>query len=156
MNENETESKSESETEPILKNPEVEVLPPIMRVVPQTRDHQKDEQLGLQIRDLGRLGLSRTSAALAARITPYLLDKYYSEEFLEGQSQMQKGLASVAITEAMNGNTPVLLHLLKTKLGWSEQQTLEITGEVRAVVSAKPLSKEEFIQKYLNDGSQED
>jgi hypothetical protein len=133
-----------------------EVLPPIMRVVPQTRDHQKDEQLGLQIRDLGRLGLSRTSAALAARITPYLLDKYYSEEFLEGQSQMQKGLASVAITEAMNGNTPVLLHLLKTKLGWSEQQTLEITGEVRAVVSAKPLSKEEFIQKYLNDGSQED
>jgi hypothetical protein len=156
MNENETESKSESEAEPILKNPEVEVLPPIMRVVPQTRDHQKDEQLGLQIRDLGRLGLSRTSAALAARITPYLLDKYYSEEFLEGQSQMQKGLASVAITEAMNGNTPVLLHLLKTKLGWSEQQTLEITGEVRAVVSAKPLSKEEFIQKYLNDGSQED
>jgi len=156
MNENETESKSESEAEPILKNPEVEVLPPIMRVVPQTRDHQKDEQLGLQIRDLGRLGLSRTSAALAARITPYLLDKYYSEEFLEGQSQMQKGLASVAITEAMNGNTPVLLHLLKTKLGWSEQQTLEITGEVRAVVSAKPLSKEEFIQKYLNDDSQED
>jgi hypothetical protein len=127
-----------------------------MRVVPQTRDHQKDEQLGLQIRDLGRLGLSKSSAALAARITPYLLDKYYSEEFLEGQSQMQKGLASVAITEAMNGNTPVLLHLLKTKLGWSEQQTLEITGEVRAVVSAKPLSKEEFIQKYLNDGSQED
>jgi hypothetical protein len=156
MNENETESKDESEAEPILKNPEVEVLPPIMRVVPQTRDHQKDEQLGLQIRDLGRLGLSRTSAALAARITPYLLDKYYSEEFLEGQSQMQKGLASVAITEAMNGNTPVLLHLLKTKLGWSEQQTLEITGEVRAVVSAKPLSKEEFIQKYLNDDSQED
>jgi hypothetical protein len=156
MNENETESKSESEAEPILKNTEVEVLPPVMRVVPQTRDHQKDEQLGLQIRDLGRLGLSKSSAALAARITPYLLDKYYSEEFLEGQSQMQKGLASVAITEAMNGNTPVLLHLLKTKLGWSEQQTLEITGEVRAVVSAKPLSKEEFIQKYLNDGSQED
>jgi len=156
MNENETESKSESEAEPILKNTEVEVLPPVMRVVPQTRDHQKDEQLGLQIRDLGRLGLSKSSAALAARITPYLLDKYYSEEFLEGQSQMQKGLASVAISEAMNGNTPVLLHLLKTKLGWSEQQTLEITGEVRAVVSAKPLSKEEFIQKYLNDGSQED
>jgi len=156
MNENETESKVESEAEPILKNTEVEVLPPVMRVVPQTRDHQKDEQLGLQIRDLGRLGLSKSSAALAARITPYLLDKYYSEEFLEGQSQMQKGLASVAISEAMNGNTPVLLHLLKTKLGWSEQQTLEITGEVRAVVSAKPLSKEEFIQKYLNDGSQED
>jgi hypothetical protein len=43
--------------------------------------------------------------------------------------------------------------LLKTKLGWSEQQTLEITGEIRSVVSAKPLTKEEFVQKYLtSDG----
>ena len=130
-------------------DPEIEVLPPIMREVPQTREHQRDEQLAFQIRDLGRLGLSKSSAALAARITPYLLDKYYSEAFLEGQSEMQKGLASVAIAEAMNGNTPVLLHLLKTKLGWSEQQTLEITGEIRSVVSAKPLTKEEFVQKYL-------
>jgi len=139
----------DTEATSILKNPEIEVLPPIMREVPQTREHQKDEQLALQIRDMGRLGLSKSSTALAARITPYLLDKYYSEEFLEGQSQMQKGLATVAISEAMNGNTPILLHLLKTKLGWSEQQTLEITGEIRSVVSAKPLSKEEFVQKYL-------
>jgi hypothetical protein len=64
---------------------------------------------------------------------------------------MQKGLAAVAISEAMNGNTPILLHLLKTKLGWSEQHQIEISGEVRSVVSAKPLSKEEFIQKYLTD-----
>ena len=135
------------------KTPEIEVLPPIMREVPQTREHQKDEQLALQIREMGRLGLSKSSTALAARITPYLLDKYYSEEFLEGQSQMQKGLATVAISEAMNGNTPVLLHLLKTKLGWSEQHQIEISGEVRSVVSAKPLTKEEFIQRYLTNES---
>ena len=153
--EKEDDLKQEAETEaaPILKNPEIEVLPPIMREVPQTREHQKDEQLALQIRDMGRLGLSKSSTALAARITPYLLDKYYSEEFLEGQSQMQKGLATKAIEEAMNGNTPILLHLLKTKLGWSEQQTLEITGEIRSVVSAKPLSKEEFVQRYLTNES---
>lgn len=155
--EKEDDLKHETETEaaPILKIPEVEVLPPIMREVPQTREHQKDEQLALQIRDMGRLGLSKSSTALAARITPYLLDKYYSEEFLEGQSQMQKGLATVAIAEAMNGNTPILLHLLKTKLGWSEQQTLEITGEIRSVVSAKPLSKEEFVQRYLTQDSED-
>lgn len=153
MSEDDLKQREESEAAPILKNPEVEVLPPIMREVPQTREHQKDEQLALQIRDMGRLGLSKSSTALAARITPYLLDKYYSEEFLEGQSQMQKGLATVAIAEAMNGNTPILLHLLKTKLGWSEQQTLEITGEIRSVVSAKPMSKEEFVAKYLTQES---
>ena len=153
MSEDDLKQEAKIEAAPIIKNPEIEVLPPIMREVPQTREHQRDEQLALQIRDLGRLGLSKSSAALAARITPYLLDKYYSEAFLEGQSEMQKGLASVAIAEAMNGNTPVLLHLLKTKLGWSEQQTLEITGEIRSVVSAKPLTKEEFVQKYLtSDG----
>lgn len=149
MSESETELKAEIEVVENLKNAEVEVLPPVMREVPQTREHQKNEQLGLQIRDLGRLGLSRSSVALAARITPYLLDKYYLAEFMEGQAEMQRGLASVAVAEAMNGNTPILLHLLKTKLGWSEQQTLEITGEIRSVVSAKPMSKEEFIEKYL-------
>ncbi|MFN9999992.1 MAG: hypothetical protein ACK559_02595, partial [bacterium] len=95
--------------EAIIKIPEIspvqesltpEVLPPIMREVPQTREHQRDEQLALQIRDMGRLGLSKSSTALAARISTYLLDKYYSDEFLEGQSQMQKGLATVAIAEA--------------------------------------------------------
>jgi hypothetical protein len=64
---------------------------------------------------------------------------------------MQKGLATVAIAEAMNGNTPILLHLLKTKLGWSEQHQIEISGEVRSVVSNKPMSKEEFVAKYLTN-----
>ena len=136
--------------EPIIKNPEVEVLPPVLREIPHTRHHVKNEQLGLQIRDLARLGLSKSSTALAARLSTHLLEKYYLEEFLEGQAEMQRGLASVAVSEAMNGNTPVLLHLLKTKLGWSEQHQIEISGEVRSVVSSKPLTKEEFIQRYLD------
>tara|TARA_R110000868_G_scaffold105916_3_gene290810 strand:- start:634 stop:1092 length:459 start_codon:yes stop_codon:yes gene_type:complete len=139
-----------AELEPIIKNPEVEVLPPVLREIPHTRHHVKNEQLGLQIRDLSRLGLSKSSTALAARLSTHLLEKYYLEEFLEGQAEMQRGLASVAVAEAMNGNTPVLLHLLKTKLGWSEQHQIEISGEVRSVVSSKPLTKEEFIQRYLD------
>lgn len=129
---------------------ELEVLPPVMQPKPHTRDHQRNEDLACQVRDLGRLGLSKGNAALAARITPYLLDKYYLEDYLEGVASMQRGLASVAIAEAMNGNTPILLHLIKTKLGWSEQQIIEHVGEIRAVVSAKPMSKEEFVQKYLS------
>ena len=128
---------------------EVEVLPPVMREIPHTRHHVKNDDLALQIRDLARLGLSKSSTALAARLSAHLLDKYYLAEYLEGQAEMQRGLASVAVAEAMNGNTPILLHLLKTKLGWSEQHQLEITGEVRSVVSAQALTKEEFIAKYL-------
>lgn len=129
---------------------ELEVLPPVMQSKPHTRDHQRNEDLACQVRDLGRLGLSKGNAALAARISVYLLEKYYLEDYLEGVASMQRGLASVAIAEAMNGNTPILLHLIKTKLGWSEQQIIEHVGEIRAVVSAKPMSKEEFVQKYLS------
>ena len=139
----------EKNLNPEKEEVEVEVLPPVMREVPQTRHHVKNEQLGLQIRDLAKLGLSKSATALAARLSTRLLEKYYLQEFLEGQAEMQRGLASVAVAEAMNGNTPILLHLLKTKLGWSEQQVIEHVGEIRAVVSAKPMSKEEFVQKYL-------
>lgn len=127
----------------------VEVLPPILREVPNTREHQRSEQLASQIRDMARLGLSKGNVAIAARLSVYLLEKYYLEDFLGGVAEMQRGLASVAVAEAMNGNTPVLLHLLKTKLGWNETQVIEHTGEVRSVVSARPMSKEEFVQKYL-------
>jgi hypothetical protein len=80
-----------------------------------------------------------------------LLDKYYADEFAQGEGEMRKGLASVAMAEAMSGNTAILLHLVKTKLGWNETQLIEHSGEVRSVVSAKPLSKEEFIQKFLTN-----
>ena len=139
----------EKNLNPEKEEVEVEVLAPVMREIPQTRHHVKNEQLGLQIRDLAKLGLSKSATALAARLSTRLLEKYYLQEFLEGQAEMQRGLASVAVAEAMNGNTPILLHLLKTKLGWSEQQVIEHVGEIRAVVSAKPMSKEEFVQKYL-------
>lgn len=149
----ETDLKQGEDLSESAKISEPEVLPPVMRVIPQTRDHQRDEQLALQIRDLARHGLSKSSTALTARVSVYILEKYYLDEFLEGQAEMQKGLASVAIAEAMNGNTPILLHLLKTKLGWSEQHQIEISGEVRNVVSAKPLTKEEFVQRYLTNDS---
>ena len=149
----ETDLKQEAETQEVAKISEPEILPPVLREIPHTRHHVKDEQLGLQIRDMARMGLSKSQTALAARISTHLLDKYYLDEYLDGQGSMQKGLASVAVAEAMNGNTPILLHLLKTKLGWSEQHQIEISGEVRSVVSAKPLTKEEFIQRYLTNES---
>lgn len=143
--------KQEAKPQEVAKISEPEILPPVLREIPHTRHHVKDEQLGLQIRDMARMGLSKSQAALAARISTHLLDKYYLDEYLDGQGSMQKGLASVAVAEAMNGNTPILLHLLKTKLGWSEQHQIEVSGEVRSVVSNKPMSKEEFIAKYITN-----
>jgi hypothetical protein len=116
----------------------------------QSPSHTKCERLGAQIRDMARMGLTRGNVAIAARISPYILDKYYVDEYAAGEGEMRKGLATVAMGEALNGNTAILLHLIKTKLGWNETQMIQHSGEVRSVVSAKPLSKEEFAEKFLN------
>lgn len=161
MSDNDLKQLSESQEPVLLENPDIspnavlEVLPPVLREIPHTRHHVKDEQLGLQIRDMAKLGLSKQNVALAARVSVYILEKYYLDEFLEGQADMQKGLAAKAVSEAMDGNTAILLHLLKTKLGWSEHQTLEISGEIRNVVSSRPLTKEEFIQRYLTQNGED-
>ena len=116
----------------------------------QSPSHTKCDRIGAQIRDMARMGLTRGNVAIAARVSPYILDKYYADEYAAGEGEMRKGLATVAMGEALNGNTAILLHLIKTKLGWNETQLIQHSGEVRSVVSAKPLSKEEFAEKFLN------
>ena len=152
--ENETDLKQSegSETSPITAKSTPLPNTVLPEVLPkQSPSHEKCERIGAQIRDMARMGLTKGNVAIAARISPYLLDKYYADEFAQGEGEMRKGLASVAMAEAMSGNTAILLHLVKTKLGWNETQLIEHSGEVRSVVSAKPLSKEEFIQKFLTN-----
>lgn len=129
----------------------VEVLPPLLQEVPPTLNHVRSELLAEQIRDLARMGLSKGNVAIGAKISMYLLEKYYMPDFLEGQSMMQKRIATLAMQAAEEGSVPMIMYLAKTKLGWVEVQTIEHTGEVRSVVSATPLTKEEFARKYLQD-----
>lgn len=151
--ENETDLKRDEVVETVANSSEAivssnAVLPEVLPK--QSPSHEKCERIGSQIRDMARMGLTKGNVAIAARVSPYILDKYYAEEFAAGEAEMRKGLASVAMAEAMSGNTAILLHLVKTKLGWNETQLIEHSGEVRSVVSAKPLSKEEFIQRFID------
>jgi hypothetical protein len=151
--ENETDLKRDEVVESVANSSEAivssnAVLPEVLPK--QNPSHEKCERIGSQIRDMARMGLTKGNVAIAARVSPYILDKYYGEEFAAGEAEMRKGLASVAMAEAMSGNTAILLHLVKTKLGWNETQLIEHSGEVRSVVSAKPLSKEEFIQRFID------
>lgn len=135
--------------EVVTEIPDEAVYSPLLEEKPNTPYHVRSPQLASQIRDLASLGLSKGTTAITARVSLYILDKYYLNDYLEGQTRLQRNLAGKAVEEALEGNTPVLIHLLKTKLGWTETQLIEHSHEVRSVVSAKPLSKEEFIQKFL-------
>jgi hypothetical protein len=117
---------------------------------PNSVSHERDEGVAYQVKTLASYGLSKGSIAIACQISQYILDKYYMEEFLTGISNMQKRIAALAFQAAEEGSVPMIMYLAKTKLGWVESSTVEHVGEVRAVVTNKPLSKEEFIARYLD------
>jgi hypothetical protein len=105
---------------------------------------------------LAKLGLSKNAVAIAARLSPIELTRWYNEEYAAGQAGMQEVVARGLMEQAISGNPQVLMYLGKSKLGWTENNVVEHVGTINAVVSAKPLSREEFEAKYLNPPDETD
>jgi len=156
---------SESET---IKIPEVlvddsrqVVERPIVINPPRRKDYsnqryEKDAETSAMVTRLARLGLSKSAVAIASRLSPQELTKWYGEEYAAGQAGMQEVVARGLMEQAMAGNPQVLMYLGKSKLGWTEANTVEHVGTINAVVSARPLSREEFEKKYLSNESNEE
>lgn len=142
-------------TDETNKKVESEHLPGVMVTAPEVREchtglsYPKSEEIARQVRMLSELGLSKSNIAMFLRISPRKLEKDYGEEFVEGNYKMSSKLSRLAMEAAEAGDTKMIQYLCKVKLGWTETSTVEHVGEVKAVISAKPLSKEEFETKYL-------
>lgn len=144
-----------------IKIANVELEPVIVKNPPRRKDYsnqryEKDAETCGAVTRLARLGLSKTAVAIACRLSPTELSKWYGEEYAAGQAGMQEVVARGLMEQAMAGNPQVLMYLGKAKLGWTESNTVEHVGTVNAVVSARPLSKEEFEAKYLTQESDDD
>jgi hypothetical protein len=109
----------------------------------------RDPFIARQVATLASFGLSMGSTAIACNITFDTLKKFYREDYNQGAVFQQKRIAALAMEAAESGSVPMIMFLAKTKLGWVESSTVEHVGEVRAVVSNKPLTKEEFAARYL-------
>ena len=117
--------------------------------------YEKDAEVGAMVTRLAKLGLSKNAVAIAAKLSPLELTKWYNEEYLAGQAGMQEVVARGLMEQASAGNAQVLMYLGKSKLGWTENNVVEHVGTINAVVSARPLTKEEFAAKYLNPPDEE-
>jgi hypothetical protein len=131
-------------------------LPGVMITAPEIQDscstsrsYPRSEELARQVRILSSLGLSKSNIAVFLGMSPPKLEKDYGGELVEGKKEMNIKLARLAMDAAEAGDSKMIQYLCKVKLGWTETSTVEHVGEVRAVISAKPLSKEEFETKYL-------
>jgi len=152
-----------------IKNPvfkpasDVEVLPanPLASLGKNRRTdyssqrYEKDAEVGAMVTRLAKLGLSKNAVAIAAKLSPLELTKWYNEEYLAGQAGMQEVVARGLMEQASAGNPQVLMYLGKSKLGWTENNVVEHVGTINAVVSARPLTKEEFAARYLNPPDEE-
>jgi len=157
---------SESDLKPAVDSSESEtvkigeVLPkPVVVQPPRRKDYsnqryEKDAETSAMVTRLAKLGLSKSAVAIASRLSPQELTKWYGEEYAAGQAGMQEVVARGLMEQAMAGNPQVLMYLGKSKLGWTEANTVEHVGTINAVVSAKPLSREEFEKRYLNSDTE--
>lgn len=163
-NDSETDLKRADDSGEVVanKNPEVEVLPAqVVTQPPRRKDYssqryEKDPETCGAVTRLARLGLTKSAVAIACRLSPNELTKWYGEEYAAGQAGMQEVVARGLMEQAMAGNPQILMYLGKAKLGWTESNTVEHVGTINAVVSAKPLSREEFEQKYLNSNAEDE
>lgn len=163
----ESDSKSRADSEDVdsVKIPDVvvdaspQVLPPTQP--PRRKDYsnqryEKDLETSAAVTRLARLGLTKTAVAIACRLSPNELTKWYGEEYAAGQAGMQEVVARGLMEQAMAGNPQILMYLGKSKLGWTEANVVEHVGTINAVVSARPLSREEFEAKYLTRDEEEE
>lgn len=131
--------------------PENEALVPevITTRDPNPPRHVKTTQNADVVFRMAQMGLSKGSVAKCIGVSIATFEKYYGEEYSNGTIDMQQTLAGMAFEAARAGSVPMLLHLVKTKLGWNEHTTVEHVGEIRAVVSNRPLTRDEFVRKYI-------
>ena len=69
---------------------------------------------------------------------------------------MQEVVATAAMEQVKAGNPQMIMFVAKTRLGWNETNIVAHVGEVRAVVSNKPLTEAEFEARYLNPPEEKD
>lgn len=122
---------------------------------PEVRDrslakasYPKSEEIARQVRELASKGLSKSYIRNFLRISQAKFEEDYAIDVIAGKHEMNVKLATWAMDAAEAGDSKMIQYLCKVKLGWTETSTIEHVGEVRAVVSAKPLTKEEFEKQY--------
>jgi hypothetical protein len=111
--------------------------------------YSKCPEVSGQVRRLSAVALTKRQVAIACRLSEDQLNKHYLEEYLAGVAEMQQKVASAAMDQVENGNPAMIMYMAKSRLGWTENNVVEHVGEVKHVVSAEPMSREEFSRRYL-------
>ena len=110
----------------------------------------RDEGVADQVRRLAQLGMSKQAIYRFLRLPITRFEKLYLEDYVTGQMDACRKIAGWAMEAAEAGSVPMIMFLCKTRLGWNETSVVEHIGEVRSVVSSQPMTREEFVKRYID------
>ena len=90
--------------------------------------------------ELSKVGTRHEDIALLLGFSEDTLTKYYRKELDKGRIEANAAVAGTLYEKAKQGDTASMMFWLKTRAGWSEKNTTELTGEGGAPINIKVVT----------------
>lgn len=95
----------------------------------QGKKHNPTDEARKLVKSLAAVGIKHVDIASKLDITHETLNKYYKTELDDGRIDANAAIGQTLFQQAKNGNTSAAIFWLKTRAGWKETNTYEVTGE---------------------------
>jgi hypothetical protein len=90
--------------------------------------HEPTDENRALVKSLSAMGTRYVDIALKLEINTDTLTKYYSRELELGRVDANAKVAQGLFNQAVNGNTSAGIFWMKTRAGWKETNSLELSG----------------------------
>jgi len=94
----------------------------------------------LEVYKLSRVGTRHEDIAILLGFSEDTLAKHYRKELDKGRIEANAAIAGTLFEKAKQGDTAAMLFWLKTRAGWSEKITTELTGEGGTPINIKVIT----------------
>tara|TARA_R110000787_G_scaffold25608_2_gene71918 strand:+ start:2550 stop:3038 length:489 start_codon:yes stop_codon:yes gene_type:complete len=94
----------------------------------------------LEVYKLSRVGTRHEDIAILLGFSEDTLAKYYRKELDKGRIEANAAIAGTLYEKAKQGDTASMLFWLKTRAGWHEKHTTELTGEGGNPINIKVIT----------------
>lgn len=114
--------------------------------------HKPTEKTRIEVAALAGFGARAEDIAAYLGISDKTLAKHYKEELKTGSIKANAAIAKTLFNAAKEGNVSACIFWLKTRAGWRETQSVELSGPDKGPVAVKNapdlsrLSEEELRQ----------
>jgi hypothetical protein len=151
---NELEDKQEELSTKLSTNKEVKSSESLATIEPQEKclkNEQEKRKRGrprhlilattqTDVYELSKVGTRHEDIAVLLGFSEDTLTKYYRKELDKGRIEANAAVAGTLYEKAKQGDTASMMFWLKTRAGWSEKNTTELTGEGGAPINIKVVT----------------